>query len=157
MNKKVTSHKTQDTSVIVSNFNSKHKLNGRFIKELVKKILKILREKRYAELEVIFLSDAAIGVLNKKFKYRDRPTDVLSFDLGSLGEVVISSDTALKNSRIFRTSFETELTLYIIHGILHLAGYEDGTATEKRRMSKKEDDILAKLCRQNSLKALTRQ
>lgn len=145
-------------SIVVRNLNKKHRLNEKFIKKLTANILKILRKPRSAELEIIFLSDSAIRLLNRRYKGRNISTDVLSFELGELGEVIISSDTALRNSRIFNTSFEEEIVLYIIHGILHLFGYDDETAGAKNRMSKKENGIRERLCgKENLSKVLTRR
>lgn len=145
-------------SIVVRNLNKKHRLNEKFIKKLTADILKILRKPRSAELEIIFLSDSAIRLLNRRYKGRNISTDVLSFELGELGEVIISSDTALRNSRIFNTSFEEEIVLYIIHGILHLFGYDDETAGAKNRMSKKENGIRERLCgKENLSKVLTRR
>lgn len=145
-------------SIVVRNLNKKHRLNEKFIKKLTADILKVLRKPRSAELEIIFLSDSAMRLLNRRYKARNISTDVLSFELGELGEVIISSDTALRNSRIFNTSFEEELVLYIIHGILHLFGYDDETAAAKNRMSKKENGIRERICgKENLSKVLTRR
>lgn len=145
-------------SIVVRNLNKKHRLNEKFIKKLTADILNILRKPRSAELEIIFLSDSAIRLLNRRYKGRNISTDVLSFELGELGEVIISSDTALRNSRIFSTSFEEEIVLYIIHGILHLFGYDDETAGAKNRMSKKENGIRERICgKENLSKVLMRR
>jgi len=145
----------KETSIVVKNLNKKFRINEKFIKKIAADILSILKKKK--GLEIIFLGDKEIKPLNRKYKKRNAPTDVLSFELGELGEIVISSDMALKNSAIFHTSFEKEMVLYVIHGILHLFGYDDGTTREKMRMSKKEDAILEVLCQENFLKVLTRR
>ena len=141
-------------NIVVKNINHRFKLNERFIKKIAAEVIKILRKPRDTKLEIVFLSDKAIRPVNKKYKHRDRPTDVLSFELGPCGQILISSDTALKNSRIFKTAFEEELVLYVIHGILHLSGYDDETAPEKKRMSQKENRILKNLCQKNFSKVL---
>lgn len=151
----MTRHKTQDTSIVVKNLNRKFRINEKFIKKAAKDILSIIHKQK--GLEIIFLGDKEIKPINKKYKRRNAPTDVLSFELDELGEIIISSDTALKNSEIFHTSFEEEIVLYVIHGILHLFGYDDGTVREKKRMSKKEDVILEALCQENFSKVLMRQ
>lgn len=146
-----------NASIAVSNLNKKRGINERFIGELARGILKILK-KRGTDLEIIFLSDAAIRSYNKRYKHRSGATDVLSFDLGSCGQVLISSDMALRNSRIFNTPFEKELVLYLIHGILHLCGYDDEKPKARSRMFRKQDSILEKLCAKARLsKVLTRR
>ncbi|MFA5085176.1 MAG: rRNA maturation RNase YbeY [Candidatus Omnitrophota bacterium] len=144
-------------AIAVSNLNKKHRINEKFVKKAVRGILRILK-KRNTELEIIFLSDAAIKPVNKKYRRADRATDVLSFDLGSCGQILISSDMALRNSRIFNISFEKELILYVIHGILHLSGYDDGKPEARSRMSGKQNSIMEILCANISLsKVLTRR
>lgn len=117
-----------------------------------------------SELEIVFLTDSAMRPLNRKYRKKDRPTDVLSFNINapelgkgrSFGEIFISTDTALRNSKEFGTRFENEVALYIIHGILHLSGYEDYTPRDRSRMSKKQEAILERLCKRINLsRALT--
>ncbi len=143
----------------VTNLNRAHKVNGPFIKKIIAEILKFLKQPRIAELEVVFLDDVAIRSLNKKYKKRNSATDDLSFKIdrdefgvgSSLGEVFISLDTAFRNAGIFKTTFEEETVLYVIHGILHLFGYDDGKPKDRRRMSKKEEEILEYLCKREDL------
>ncbi|MBI5124522.1 MAG: rRNA maturation RNase YbeY [Candidatus Omnitrophica bacterium] len=139
---------------VVRNANNRFKLNERYIKKIVAEILKILKKTRKIDLEIVFLSDKEIRRFNKRYKHSDGSTDVLSFDLGSCGQILISSDTALSNSSIFNTPFEEEVVLYVIHGILHLFGYDDETEAQKRKMSKKESAILKRLCQKNFSKVL---
>jgi probable rRNA maturation factor len=146
-----------NASIAVSNLNKKQRINEKFVQDVAFKILKIIK-KDDVKLEIIFLSDAAIKPVNKKYKNSDRATDVLSFDLGSCGQILISSDMALRNSRIFNTPFEKELVLYVIHGILHLFGYDDEKPRAKSKMFRKQDSILEMLCAKVSLsKVLTRR
>ncbi len=132
--------------VRVKNLNKRHRINERFIQKIAENILDIFKKRRSIELDIVFLNDNSIRYFNKRYKHKDRATDVLSFDLGPCGQILISSDTALRNSAIFDTSFEEEIILYVIHGILHLFGYNDETTAQKNRMSEKENRILKKLC-----------
>jgi len=144
-------------SITVSNLNKKHRIDERFIGGIARRILKRLK-KENTELEIIFLSDAAIRPVNSKYKRSNRATDVLSFDLGSCLEILISSDMALRNSRIFNTPFEKELVLYVIHGILHLFGYDDEDPKARSKMFRKQDSVLEMLCESIDLsKVLTRR
>jgi len=143
--------------VVVKNANKKFNLNEKFIKKIAAEVLQILKKPKDTKLEVVFLSDSAIKPLNKRYRQSDRATDVLSFDLGFCGQVLISSDAALKNSKIFDTSFGKEIVLYVVHGILHLFGYDDEIISQKKKMLKKENDILKKLCQKNFSKVLMPQ
>ena len=150
----------------VINQNKKYKINKAFVKKIVFGILKCLKKNKGAELEFVFLDDKAIRGLNRRFKGKNSATDVLSFGLDGpefgiekfFGEIFISLDAARRNSKIFKTKFEDEICRYVIHGILHLFGFNDETPPEKRRMAKKEDDILKRLCAKEDLsKVLTRR
>jgi len=140
--------------VRVKNLNKKHRINERFIKKIAGDILILLGKRYKPALDIVFLSDPGIRPFNRRYKHKDRPTDVLSFDLGSCAQILISSDIALRNSKVFNTSFEEEVVLYVIHGILHLYGYDDGTKAQKERMSAREEIILRKLCQANLSKVL---
>ena len=83
-----------------------------------------------AELSIALVDDAAIHQLNRQYLEHDNPTDVLSFVLereqGHLdGEVIVSTETAVRSARQFGWAAEDELLLYVIHGTLHLVGHDD--------------------------------
>jgi len=101
-----------------------------------KPILKALKNEgvNRGEITVSLVSDKLIAGLNAKYLKENSPTDVLSFDLtaspglkarGLFGDIIVSVDTALRNSRIYKTSPYHELELYALHGCLHLLGYDD--------------------------------
>lgn len=151
--------------ITVANLNSSYRVNIRIVKRIVREVLKILNSSRAISLSFIFLDDAAIRRINKRFKNSDRPTDVLSFSLEDegfytgvrLGEIYISIDRAAVQSRTFRADIAEELTRYVIHGMLHLFGYDDMTGLERSRMSEKEDEILEWLSGKETLsEVLTR-
>jgi probable rRNA maturation factor len=96
-----------------------------------------------AELSVLFVDDAAIRVLNRTHRDKDRPTDVLAFPVDEkpvhgmprvLGDVVISLETALRQARSRRRSLVAEVRFLLAHGLLHLVGYDHATRIQKRRM-----------------------
>lgn len=93
-------------------------------------------------VEVSIVSDGAIARVHGDFFDDPTPTDVITFDHG---EILVSADTALENSARFDTSQEDELALYIIHGLLHLAGWEDDENEETVAMSMHQDAILQKV------------
>lgn len=105
------------------------------------------------ELSVSLVSDRTITELNRDYRSKNRPTDVLAFSLcegefgkinpGVLGDVVISVETARKQAAEHGHSTDVELCLLLIHGILHLVGYdhEQGDAEEKK-MRQKERELM---------------
>ena len=113
----------------------------------------------HASLAIVFVSRQRIKALNKKFLGRDYTTDVLAFDFtegrGTVrraptgraikqitGDIIISTDAALKNARVFGTGFSEELALYVIHGILHLLGFDDHKKPDVEKMRRKEQQLL---------------
>ena len=97
----------------------------------------------FKSLGIIFLSDRKITYYNREYLRHDRPTDVLSFDLGEgEGEILISAETAAAQARRYRHPLEEEIVTLIIHGILHLAGYDDTDEGGRRAMFRKTEQIL---------------
>ncbi len=104
-----------------------------------------------AEISVAIVDDPQIHAINRQFLNHDYPTDVISFLLecsrvkspdavrrGAAkaieGEIVISAETAICNAAKYGISPQDELALYLVHGLLHLCGYDDQTPKEKRLM-----------------------
>ncbi len=149
----------------ILNLHRSYRLNARLVKRIVSRTLKFCKGSEGMELEFVFLDNKKIKALNKKYKGPDRATDVLSFGINRrefglpfCGEIIISLDRARENSKLFGTEFNTETVLYIVHGILHLFGYNDLTADQRLRMSARESKILEYLCRKEDLsKVLTRR
>ena len=108
-----------------------------------------------AELSVLLVGDAEMRRLNRDYRGKDRPTDVLSFSLlegegagvsTAIGDVVISVETAARQARENGFTLREEIDRLLVHGILHLVGYDhEGSAAEARRMRRKERDCLAAL------------
>jgi probable rRNA maturation factor len=90
------------------------------------------------ELSVVFLTDAAIARIHADFMADPTATDVITFagdaTAGLAGEICVSADTAATYARAHGGDFAAELTLYVVHGWLHLAGYDDLRPARKRRM-----------------------
>ncbi len=99
-----------------------------------------------AEVDVILTDRSLVLDLNQRFLNHDYPTDVLSFRLSEgeqlAGEVYVDLDTARERCSEFATSFEAEVCRYVVHGVLHLAGFEDHTDLLRAEMRSHEDAIL---------------
>jgi len=94
------------------------------------------------EVEVSLIDDKTIASLHLQFMNIAGATDVITFDHG---EIHISVETAQRQAKEYAQDFEKELMLYIIHGLLHLAGYADGTESEFLRMEGLQQSILAQV------------
>jgi probable rRNA maturation factor len=103
----------------------------------------MLGEGLKGDLSVVFVDDREICAMNRRFLRHKGPTDVISFPLNDrhdplIGEVVVSAETARRESSARRLPVERELALYVAHGILHLCGYDDRTAGDAAEMRERE-------------------
>ncbi|MHB0936978.1 MAG: rRNA maturation RNase YbeY [Armatimonadota bacterium] len=106
---------------------------------------------RAVEVSIALVDDASIHALNKQYRGKDAPTDVLSFSMEQdvavpgaprlLGDVVISMDTAQRQAAAGARSLDEELCHLAIHGVLHLLGYDDATSEGFAEMVRKGEEI----------------
>ena len=98
------------------------------------------------ELSIAFVTDSAIAKIHQTFMNDPSPTDVITFPpdpaMHFAGEIIVSVDHALEQSTAFKEPFSRELSLYLIHGWLHLAGYDDRTEADRTAMRKAEQKAL---------------
>lgn len=94
------------------------------------------------EIEVTLVSDAIIADVHAEFMSIDGPTDVITFDHG---EILISTETAAVQGAENGNSVERETALYLVHGLLHLAGYADKTQPEFAEMAEIQEQILQRI------------
>jgi probable rRNA maturation factor len=99
-----------------------------------------LRTRR--EIFVLIISDRRMASLHRKFLNESGPTDVITF---SHGEIFISAETARRHARQFGNSLTGELQLYIVHGLLHLHGFDDRDKTGSRKMKAIQRRILGRV------------
>jgi rRNA maturation RNase YbeY len=94
-------------------------------------------------VDIIITSDEKVYEINSEFLGHDYYTDIITFNYnkGSIlnGEIYISEPRVRENARKFNTSFKTEMRRVVFHGFLHLCGYDDSTAGEKKKMSEMEE------------------
>ncbi len=116
-------------------------------KKLIQEKLQIISNqlKLQGTCSVIFSDDNFLRKLHKDYLNEDTATDVITFDLGeneTEGEIYISSNRAHDQAKNFKSSYASELIRYAIHGLLHLAGFNDQTENEYLTMKKEEDKYL---------------
>jgi rRNA maturation RNase YbeY len=127
-------------------FNNHEKIfklkNKRKIVNWIKRIVSSYG-KSAGEISIIFTSDNYILEINNQYLNHNYFTDIITFDYSTKsvieGDIFISVDTVLSNSKKFHTSFKEEILRVIIHGVLHLIGFKDKTAKEKSEMRRNED------------------
>jgi probable rRNA maturation factor len=91
------------------------------------------------EIIVVFVSDARMKGIHREFMSVDGPTDVITFQHG---EIIISVETAEQQAKRFSTTFSHELRLYLVHGLLHLAGLDDLTEDDLTKMAAAQEQIV---------------
>ncbi|MCR5408077.1 MAG: rRNA maturation RNase YbeY [Bacteroidales bacterium] len=131
------SYFTQDTSFV---FKYK-RLNSNWLKQVCAN-----EGKKLGAVSVIFCSDKYLLGVNIKYLGHDYYTDIITFDYceGACvsGDLFISVDSVKENSVFYKTCFEDELNRVIVHGVLHLIGYDDHTEPDVAMMRSKEDQYL---------------
>lgn len=135
-------------NIIIKNTTKRHlPLTYGVLKRCARNTLRLSGKKRGGlSLGISFFNDSRIKKLNQKYLKTNTPTDVIAFSYSKdNADIAISLDTAKRNAVIYNSPLKKEILLYIIHGILHLSGYDDTTPLKKKRMFKKQDEILKKL------------
>jgi probable rRNA maturation factor len=94
---------------------------------------------RLCEIFVWLVSDRRMASLHRQFLNQTGPTDVLTFQHG---EIFISVETARRHARVFGNSLARELRLYIVHGLLHLHGFDDRKRADARKMERMQKRVL---------------
>lgn len=112
---------------------------------LVRRILK--EEDKIADsLNIVLVSDDYLLEVNRKFLNHNYRTDVISFDLADTdsieGEIYVSVDRARVQARRYDVPLEKEVLRLIVHGVLHLCGWDDKTRSQKLRMRKRENAFI---------------
>lgn len=135
-------------SIQIRNSQNKKPIKKIILKKIIKEILSFLDLSDY-KVSFVFVDNASITKLNRKYFKRNTDTDVIAFSLydendpyNFLGEVVISIEKAMENKKVFDVSCNEEIVLYIIHGLLHLVGYKDTNAIDKKNMKEKEKEVM---------------
>lgn len=119
-------------------------------KTLTRKWMKLTAEseiKKLGEISIIFCSDSYILEINRKYLSHDYYTDIITFDYCEgdtlSGDLFISIDSVRENAEEYGTEFDNELNRVIIHGLLHLIGYDDHSEKDIAQMRNKENYYLS--------------
>ncbi len=143
--------------VSISNRQKRVSIDAGKIRRAAKKILSDLGFQGY-ELSIVIVDDREITRLNRQYFHRNRPTNVISFPMAVgdpaslhsrvLGDVVISAETSKRQAEEAGRKAKDEILFLLIHGVLHLAGYDhEGAADERKKMEAKEKEFFNLLIR----------
>jgi rRNA maturation RNase YbeY len=138
--------------LIVRNRQRARSLNTEFLRKIVRSLL--IEELRQAEFEIgiSIIGEDAMTRMNEGYLRHKGSTDVITFDYADAsrpkfltGEIFVCLDEALVQSPRFGVSWQNELVRYIVHGILHLSGYDDKSAAARRKMKAQENRLMRRL------------
>ena len=138
--------------ILIRNLQRHRSLNKEGILETAGRILSLLEQTK-AELSIMFVGDRRMKQLNTQYRGIRRTTDVLSFESSIpfipddadkvLGDIVISVPKAEAQAKEYGSGFHDEITRLLIHGTLHLLGYDhEQTEYKARKMRKKEEELI---------------
>lgn len=117
------------------------------LKHWIKKIIEI-EKKKLGQLNFVFTSDDELLKINLEYLKHNTYTDIITFDYCENstinGDILISIERVIDNAKKFGIDFEIELKRVLIHGVLHLCGYNDKTKKDSELMRKKENEALKK-------------
>jgi probable rRNA maturation factor len=132
-------------SVEIAN-KTKQKINEILIRTVIERFLDLQGLKK--DISVAIIGDKEMSRLNSQYRKIDKTTDILSFpdnDPDFLGELIISYTQLKKQAPIYSRSFDEELAFIIIHGLLHLIGFEDKTDNGMKIMEQKGLELMKKI------------
>ena len=142
-------------------------INSRQLRKIITALLADLLKIKNAELGVTLVAATEMTRLNETFLQHEGSTDVITFDYnepgtrnaergaGLHGEVFVCVDEAILQARRFRTSWQSEVVRYVVHGVLHLLGYDDHRAFARRKMKQEENRLLCALAAAFSVRRLS--
>ena len=138
-------------SLLIQNRQRAISLSTRLLRTITQSLLTELLKLKDFELAICIVRAPEMAKINETFLQHSGSTDVITFDysenLSSVlqGEIFICIDDALAQAREFRTSWQSEITRYVIHGILHLRGFDDLRPAARRKMKREENRLLKKV------------
>ena len=143
------------------------KINTRLLKEIAQKVFTELKIET-VELGISLVGAREMTLLNETFLKHEGSTDIITFDyqepgtgnrepeLKLHGELFICVDEAILQAKRFRSTWQSEIVRYVVHGILHLLGHDDLKPALRRRMKREENRLVRRLSRKISFAQLSR-
>jgi probable rRNA maturation factor len=144
-------------NIVIANRQRTKKINTRLLKKITEALLADL-EITEAELGINLVAAREMALINETFLRHKGTTDVITFDYAAPekrkqmhGEIFLCVDDAIGQAEKFKTTWRSEIVRYIVHGILHLQGFDDSRATARRKMKREENRLLRALSKKFSL------
>ncbi|MEK7484128.1 MAG: rRNA maturation RNase YbeY [Planctomycetota bacterium] len=137
-------------TIHLTNFQRRYLLSEPQLTRFAQTLLNAYHQR--GDLSIVFMNDRRIHLYNREYLQHDFPTDVLSFSLGDeqdslIGEILISTETAKREANQRQISLEEEVIRYLVHGFLHLMGYEDHQESLRKQMFRIQERWVKKFFR----------
>jgi probable rRNA maturation factor len=150
-------------TLVLRNRQRTRTLNTPLLRRIIQHLLQIEFAVADYELGFHFVAADEMALVNQQFLQHEGSTDVITFDYGEgnsesglRGEIFISIPDAVKQAREFKTTWQSELVRYIIHGLLHLRGFDDLQPTKRRAMKLEENRLLKQTALHFPVRAVAR-
>lgn len=149
-------------SLLIRNRQRATPIDVPLLRTLTKALVQDLLEIGRFDLAIYIVRAPEMARLNETFLQHTGSTDVITFDylvprpssLSLHGEIFICIDDAKNQARQFRTSWQSELARYVVHGVLHLLGFDDLSPAKRKKMKREENRLLRELDRRFPLRKL---
>jgi len=154
-------------NLVITNRQRTKKINSRRLKEITEALLAELKITE-AEMGVNLVGVREMALVNETFLQHEGPTDVITFDHRNCelqianceseihGELFICVNVAMTQAKEFKSSWQAEVVRYVVHGVLHLLGYDDLKPALRRRMKREENRLMRLLEREFTFARLAR-
>jgi len=147
-------------NIVITNRQRTKKINTRLLKQIASELFAELKIAE-ADLGCALVSAKEMATVNWQFLQHEGATDVITFDHESTrtklhGELFICVDVAMAQAKEFKSSWQSELVRYVVHGVLHLLGYDDLKPELRRKMKREENRLVRRLAKRFPLAQLSR-
>jgi len=142
----------------ISNYTRKYRINKKELKQLIEQVSK-LTDCREGTISISFVGKKRIRAINRRFRGKDKATNVISFPFMDnlpkekiIGDIIICPSVASKEARKYGNNFVDYIAFLLIHGFLHLLGYDHIKEKDRLIMERKEEEIFRSISLQNFIK-----
>lgn len=155
-------------TVVVQNRQRTRRIDTVLLKRIATTLLRDLLDDEEAELGIHLVESEEMATVNETYLGHEGSTDVITFNHNTpdapesskqpalYGELFICVDDAMKFARDFGTTWQSEIARYVVHGVLHLRGYDDLEPALRRTMKREENRLMRRLANHYSLEALAK-
>ena len=146
----------------ISNYTRKYRINKKELKQLIEQVSK-LTDCREGTISISFVGKKRIRAINRRFRGKDKATNVISFPFMDnlpkekiIGDIIICPSVASKEARKYGNNFVDYVAFLLIHGFLHLLGYDHIKEKDRLIMERKEEEIFRSISLQNFIREAKR-